>query len=132
MNSLPLFSFPRSTKDMNSWISRINLVSAMFSSPPFPAAVGSQRKFVRPVLPTAPSKSSLVGILQGVCSGARGGVGWGGGISLSKHVSTMPHFMVPDLPVICQTEMVGGEESRRGDAKPAGATVCHRVLFKAG
>lgn len=46
-------------EEMNSWISRINLVAAMFSSPPFPAAVGSQRRFIRPILPTAPSKSSL-------------------------------------------------------------------------
>ncbi|XP_048369370.1 PH and SEC7 domain-containing protein 4 [Sphaerodactylus townsendi] len=45
--------------EMNSWISRINLVAAMFSSPPFPAAVGSQRKFIRPVLPTATCKNSL-------------------------------------------------------------------------
>ncbi|XP_027766164.1 PH and SEC7 domain-containing protein 4-like [Empidonax traillii] len=42
---------------MLSWISRINLVAALFSSPPFPAAVGSQRRFVRPILPTAPSRS---------------------------------------------------------------------------
>lgn len=45
---------------MSSWVSRINLVAAMFSSPPFPAAVGSQRKFFRPILPTAPCKNSLV------------------------------------------------------------------------
>ncbi|CAM9805764.1 unnamed protein product, partial [Bubo scandiacus] len=42
---------------MFSWISRINLVAALFSSPPFPAAVGSQRRFVRPILPAAPSRS---------------------------------------------------------------------------
>lgn len=41
---------------MFSWISRINLVAALFSSPPFPAAVGSQRRFVRPILPAAPSR----------------------------------------------------------------------------
>ncbi|XP_048474727.1 PH and SEC7 domain-containing protein 4-like [Rhincodon typus] len=43
---------------MNSWIARINLVAAMFSSPPFPAAVGSKRKFSRPILPSAASKQS--------------------------------------------------------------------------
>ncbi|CAM4685490.1 unnamed protein product [Lepidochelys olivacea] len=48
-----------SAEEMSSWISRINLVAAMFSSPPFPAAVGSQRKFIRPILPTAQSRSSL-------------------------------------------------------------------------
>ncbi|XP_067326821.1 PH and SEC7 domain-containing protein 4 isoform X2 [Anolis sagrei] len=49
----------QSTEEMGSWISRINLVAAAFSSPPFPEAVGSQRRFVRPVLPTAPCKSPL-------------------------------------------------------------------------
>ncbi|NXN99425.1 PSD4 protein, partial [Rhinopomastus cyanomelas] len=45
-------------EEMLSWISRINLVAALFSSPPFPAAVGSQRRFVRPILPAAPSRCS--------------------------------------------------------------------------
>uniref|UniRef100_A0A8D0G6N7 Pleckstrin and Sec7 domain containing 4 n=1 Tax=Sphenodon punctatus TaxID=8508 RepID=A0A8D0G6N7_SPHPU len=55
-----IFLFQAQTpEEMNSWISRINLVAAMFSSPPFPAAVGSQRKFIRPILPTAPCKNSL-------------------------------------------------------------------------
>ncbi|XP_060106847.1 PH and SEC7 domain-containing protein 4-like [Heteronotia binoei] len=53
-----LFQAP-TPEEMNSWISRINLVAAMFSSPPFPAAVGSQRKFIRPILPTATCKNSL-------------------------------------------------------------------------
>ncbi|XP_035169773.1 PH and SEC7 domain-containing protein 4-like [Oxyura jamaicensis] len=42
---------------MSSWISRINLAAALLSSPPFPAAVGSQRRFARPILPAAPSRS---------------------------------------------------------------------------
>lgn len=46
---------------MNSWISRINLVSALQSSPPFPAAVGSQRRFFRPILPALQSAHTLVG-----------------------------------------------------------------------
>uniref|UniRef100_A0A663ENQ6 Pleckstrin and Sec7 domain containing 4 n=1 Tax=Aquila chrysaetos chrysaetos TaxID=223781 RepID=A0A663ENQ6_AQUCH len=50
-----LFQAPTS-EEMFSWISRINLVAALFSSPPFPAAVGSQRRFVRPILPAAPSR----------------------------------------------------------------------------
>ncbi|XP_065712638.1 PH and SEC7 domain-containing protein 4-like isoform X2 [Patagioenas fasciata] len=52
-----VFLFQAPTPDeMFSWISRINLVAALFSSPPFPAAVGSQRRFVRPILPAAPSR----------------------------------------------------------------------------
>lgn len=50
----------RSKTEMNSWISRINLVSALHSSPPFPAAVGSQRKFFRPILPATQSAHTLV------------------------------------------------------------------------
>ncbi|XP_030057563.1 PH and SEC7 domain-containing protein 4 [Microcaecilia unicolor] len=49
----------QSRDEMNSWIARINLVAAMFSAPPFPAAIGSQKRFVRPILPTAPCKNSL-------------------------------------------------------------------------
>lgn len=45
---------------MSSWISRINLAAALLSSPPFPAAVGSQRRFARPILPAAPSRSPPV------------------------------------------------------------------------
>ncbi|XP_069741589.1 PH and SEC7 domain-containing protein 1-like isoform X1 [Narcine bancroftii] len=48
-----------SSELMQSWITRINLVSAMFSAPPFPAAIGSQKKFSRPLLPTAVTRLSL-------------------------------------------------------------------------
>uniref|UniRef100_A0A493TNS5 PH domain-containing protein n=1 Tax=Anas platyrhynchos platyrhynchos TaxID=8840 RepID=A0A493TNS5_ANAPP len=51
-----LFQAP-SEEEMSSWISRINLAAALLSSPPFPAAVGSQRRFARPILPAAPSRS---------------------------------------------------------------------------
>ncbi|KAL6096858.1 psd4 [Pungitius sinensis] len=48
--------FQASSKmEMHSWISRVNLVSALHSSPPFPAAVGSQRRFCRPILPSSQS-----------------------------------------------------------------------------
>ncbi|XP_049591205.1 PH and SEC7 domain-containing protein 1 isoform X5 [Syngnathus scovelli] len=40
-----------SCEDMRSWITRINVVAAMFSAPPFPPAVGSQKHFARPLLP---------------------------------------------------------------------------------
>ncbi|KAM9311974.1 uncharacterized protein PAF06_009860 [Gastrophryne carolinensis] len=54
----------QTSEEMNSWISRINLIAAMFSSPPFPSAVGSQRRFYRPILPSAPSKLDLEEQLQ--------------------------------------------------------------------
>ncbi|XP_042364791.1 PH and SEC7 domain-containing protein 4 [Plectropomus leopardus] len=60
-----VFLFQASSKvEMNSWISRINLVSALHSSPPFPAAVGSQRRFFRPILPASQSAQSLERQLQ--------------------------------------------------------------------
>ncbi|NXX76190.1 PSD4 protein, partial [Urocolius indicus] len=56
-----LFLFQALTEEeMLSWISRLNLAAAILSSPAFPAAVGSQRRFVRPILPTAPSRSPPV------------------------------------------------------------------------
>ncbi|XP_070844811.1 PH and SEC7 domain-containing protein 3 [Chaetodon trifascialis] len=60
-----VFLFQASSKvEMNSWISRINLVSALHSSPPFPAAVGSQRRFFRPILPASQSAHTLERQLQ--------------------------------------------------------------------
>ncbi|KAK0152456.1 PH and SEC7 domain-containing protein 1 [Merluccius polli] len=44
-----------SAEHMQSWITRINVVAAMFSAPPFPAAIGSQKRFSRPLLPGSPS-----------------------------------------------------------------------------
>uniref|UniRef100_A0A669ESJ1 PH and SEC7 domain-containing protein 1 n=1 Tax=Oreochromis niloticus TaxID=8128 RepID=A0A669ESJ1_ORENI len=52
-----LFQAPNA-EQMQSWITRINTVAAMFSSPPFPAAIGSQKKFSRPLLPGTMSKLS--------------------------------------------------------------------------
>uniref|UniRef100_A0A671QYJ1 Pleckstrin and Sec7 domain containing a n=1 Tax=Sinocyclocheilus anshuiensis TaxID=1608454 RepID=A0A671QYJ1_9TELE len=45
-------------QQMQSWITRINTVAAMFSAPPFPAAIGSQKKFSRPLLPGSNTKLS--------------------------------------------------------------------------
>ncbi|XP_031716002.1 PH and SEC7 domain-containing protein 4 [Anarrhichthys ocellatus] len=57
--------FQASSKvEMYSWISRINLASALHSSPPFPAAVGSQRRFCRPILPSSQSAHTLDRQLQ--------------------------------------------------------------------
>ncbi|XP_059883362.1 PH and SEC7 domain-containing protein 4 [Delphinus delphis] len=55
---LYLFQAP-TAQEMTSWMARINLAAATHSAPPFPAAVGSQRKFVRPILPVGPAQSSL-------------------------------------------------------------------------
>ncbi|XP_063077039.1 uncharacterized protein LOC134467045 [Engraulis encrasicolus] len=50
-----LFQAPNA-EQMQSWITRINTVAAMFSAPPLPAAIGSQKKFSRPLLPHSASK----------------------------------------------------------------------------
>uniref|UniRef100_A0A673BTU8 Pleckstrin and Sec7 domain containing a n=1 Tax=Sphaeramia orbicularis TaxID=375764 RepID=A0A673BTU8_9TELE len=52
-----LFQAPNS-EQMQSWITRINVVAAMFSAPPFPAAIGSQKRFSRPLLPGSNTKLS--------------------------------------------------------------------------
>uniref|UniRef100_UPI00358EF54A PH and SEC7 domain-containing protein 1-like isoform X1 n=2 Tax=Myxine glutinosa TaxID=7769 RepID=UPI00358EF54A len=55
-----VFLFQAQNQDeMDSWIFRINLVAAIFSAPPFPAAVSSQKRFTRPLLPSIPTKLSL-------------------------------------------------------------------------
>ncbi|OCT70205.1 hypothetical protein XELAEV_18037125mg [Xenopus laevis] len=45
-------------EQMHSWITRINVVAAMFSAPPFPAAIGSFKKFSRPLLPSSITRLS--------------------------------------------------------------------------
>ncbi len=50
----------RNAEQMQSWITRINTVAALFSAPPLPAAIGSQKKFSRPLLPGSASKLSQV------------------------------------------------------------------------
>ncbi|KAM4607395.1 PH and SEC7 domain-containing protein 1 [Polymixia lowei] len=52
-----LFQAPNADQ-MQSWITRINTVAAMFSAPPFPAAIGSQKRFSRPLLPGSNTKLS--------------------------------------------------------------------------
>ncbi|KAG7481062.1 hypothetical protein MATL_G00062870 [Megalops atlanticus] len=60
-----VFLFQAATAEqMSSWICRINLVSALYSSPPFPAAVGSQKRFSRPILPASQSALTLEKQLQ--------------------------------------------------------------------
>lgn len=55
-----LCCLPRSLEQMQSWITRINVVAAMFSAPPFPAAVSSHKRFSRPLLPSAATRLSQV------------------------------------------------------------------------
>ncbi|KAM4621737.1 PH and SEC7 domain-containing protein 2 isoform 2-T2 [Polymixia lowei] len=45
-----------SEEEMMSWIFRINLVAALFSAPAFPAAIGSMKKFCRPLLPSSSTR----------------------------------------------------------------------------
>uniref|UniRef100_A0A8B9XF39 Pleckstrin and Sec7 domain containing 3 n=1 Tax=Bos mutus grunniens TaxID=30521 RepID=A0A8B9XF39_BOSMU len=47
-----------SPEEMQGWINKINCVAAVFSAPPFPAAIGSQKKFSRPLLPATTTKLS--------------------------------------------------------------------------
>ncbi|KAM3849348.1 PH and SEC7 domain-containing protein 3-like [Diretmus argenteus] len=45
-------------EEMDSLIRVINSVAAMFSAPSFPAAIGSQKKFSRPLLPATTTRMS--------------------------------------------------------------------------
>ncbi|XP_051949870.1 PH and SEC7 domain-containing protein 1 [Xyrauchen texanus] len=82
-----------STEQMNSWIGRINLVSALYSSPPFAAAVGSQKKFCRPILPAAESNLTL-------------------DKQLLSHAATL-HSFQEDLRVLQQTALDGRKAKAR-------------------
>nr|XP_033771093.1 PH and SEC7 domain-containing protein 3 isoform X2 [Geotrypetes seraphini] len=54
----------QSPEEMEVWINKINCVAAVFSAPPFPAAIGSQKKFSRPLLPATTTKLSREEQLQ--------------------------------------------------------------------
>ncbi|CAG9823807.1 unnamed protein product [Phaedon cochleariae] len=47
------------SKELQSWIDTINFVCASFSAPPLEAAVGSSKKFQRPLLPCSHTKLNL-------------------------------------------------------------------------
>uniref|UniRef100_A0A3P8SID2 Pleckstrin and Sec7 domain containing 2 n=1 Tax=Amphiprion percula TaxID=161767 RepID=A0A3P8SID2_AMPPE len=51
-----VFLLQASEEEMMSWIFRINLVAALFSAPAFPAAIGSMKKFCRPILPSSSTR----------------------------------------------------------------------------
>lgn len=55
-----LLALYRSEEEMMSWIFRINLVAALFSAPAFPAAIGSMKKFCRPILPSSSTRLKQV------------------------------------------------------------------------
>ena len=48
------------SKELQEWIDTINYVAASLSAPPLLGAVGSQKKFQRPLLPASYTKFSLV------------------------------------------------------------------------
>lgn len=56
----PTALIPSDSKELQAWIDTINLVAASLSAPPLPGAVGSQRKFQRPLLPCSITKLNLV------------------------------------------------------------------------
>ncbi|XP_045494578.1 PH and SEC7 domain-containing protein isoform X4 [Colias croceus] len=47
------------SKELHSWVETINFVCAAYSAPPLAGAVGSQRKFQRPLLPCSHTKLSM-------------------------------------------------------------------------
>ena len=50
----------RSAEELEDWVNTINLVTAAMSSEPLAAGVGSQKKFHRPLLPSAHTRLPLV------------------------------------------------------------------------
>uniref|UniRef100_A0A3B5M5F6 Pleckstrin and Sec7 domain containing 2 n=1 Tax=Xiphophorus couchianus TaxID=32473 RepID=A0A3B5M5F6_9TELE len=59
-----VFLLQASEEEMMSWIFRINLVAALFSAPAFPAAIGSRKKFCRPILPSSSTRLSQEQLLS--------------------------------------------------------------------
>ncbi|XP_023230017.1 uncharacterized protein LOC111630187, partial [Centruroides sculpturatus] len=47
------------SKELQSWVDTLNLVAASLSAPPLASAVGSQKKFQRPLLPVSHTKLNL-------------------------------------------------------------------------
>jgi len=46
-------------KELEAWVATVNFCAASLSSPPLPGAVGSQRRFQRPLLPASITKLNL-------------------------------------------------------------------------
>ena len=51
------------SKELQEWIDTVNFVAASLSAPPLPGAVGSQKKFQRPLLPVSYTRFNLVSLL---------------------------------------------------------------------
>jgi hypothetical protein len=47
------------SNELYDWISTINLVASMFSSPPLPGGIGSNKTFQRPLLPVSKTRYTL-------------------------------------------------------------------------
>ena len=48
------------TKELQEWVDTLNYVAASLSAPPLPGAVGSQKKFQRPLLPVSYTRLNMV------------------------------------------------------------------------
>lgn len=57
-----LYNLCSDSKELQSWIDTINFVCASFSCQPLAGAVGSQRKFQRPLLPCSHTKLDSVSV----------------------------------------------------------------------
>lgn len=55
--------------ELHSWVETINYVCAAFSAPPLEGGVGSQKRFQRPLLPSAHTKLLLVSLNYNVING---------------------------------------------------------------
>lgn len=51
--------FKRNSKELFDWVGSINLVAAIFSSPPLPSGIGSTKSFQRPLLPVSKTRYTL-------------------------------------------------------------------------
>ena len=56
-------NFFSDSKECQDWVDTINFVASSLSAPPLPGAVGSQRKFQRPLMPSTKTKLSMVGFI---------------------------------------------------------------------
>ncbi|XP_060576363.1 PH and SEC7 domain-containing protein-like isoform X3 [Ruditapes philippinarum] len=54
------------TKECQEWIDTLNYVAAILSAPPLPGAVGSQKKFQRPLLPASYTRLNLQDQLRSI------------------------------------------------------------------
>jgi len=53
------FFIHRNSNELFDWVGSINLVAAIFSSPPLPSGIGSTKSFQRPLLPVSKTRYTL-------------------------------------------------------------------------